>query len=80
MPADLYICMSVCLSHVPDGLQDYTVKVGDFGLTRDVYHREYYRMTGAAPLPIRWMSPEAIGDGLFTCQWSTMLIMFLLSK
>jgi hypothetical protein len=47
--------------------EDYTVKVGDFGLTRDVYHRDYYRMEGAAPLPIRWMSTEALTDGVFSC-------------
>eukprot|EP00052_Salpingoeca_macrocollata_P025034 m.226652 g.226652 ORF g.226652 m.226652 type:complete len:629 (+) comp22362_c1_seq6:89-1975(+) len=46
--------------------QDYTCKIGDFGLTRDVYHREYYRMHGAAPLPIRWMAPESLADGVFT--------------
>eukprot|EP00051_Salpingoeca_urceolata_P011725 m.145602 g.145602 ORF g.145602 m.145602 type:complete len:685 (+) comp17227_c0_seq4:56-2110(+) len=47
---------------------DWTVKIGDFGLTRDMYSRTYYRMTGAAPLPIRWMAPEALEDGLFTTQ------------
>nr|BAG55493.1 protein tyrosine kinase [Monosiga ovata] len=42
------------------------VKIGDFGMTRDVYHADYYRMTGSAPLPIRWMSPEAIMDGVYS--------------
>eukprot|EP00049_Salpingoeca_infusionum_P012682 m.233685 g.233685 ORF g.233685 m.233685 type:complete len:935 (-) comp15247_c0_seq1:450-3254(-) len=42
------------------------VKIGDFGLTRDVYSGEYYRMTGSSPLPVRWMSPEAIADGVYT--------------
>eukprot|EP00043_Microstomoeca_roanoka_P006432 m.62656 g.62656 ORF g.62656 m.62656 type:complete len:600 (-) comp13411_c0_seq1:72-1871(-) len=46
--------------------EDYSVKVGDFGLTRDVYASEYYRMTGAAALPIRWMAPESLNDGVFT--------------
>lgn len=32
---------------------EFKCKVGDFGLTRDVYQGEYYRMTGSAPLPIR---------------------------
>lgn len=31
------------------------VQVGDFGLTRKTYCRDYYRMKGSAPLPIRWM-------------------------
>lgn len=45
---------------------DLTVKIGDFGLTRDVYQGEYYRMTGSAPLPIRWMAPECLADGLYS--------------
>lgn len=42
------------------------VKVGDFGLTRKTYSRDYYRMTGSAPLPIRWMPPESFMDGVFS--------------
>ena len=34
-------------------LQKFVVKIGDFGLTRDVFENDYYRMTGSAPLPIR---------------------------
>eukprot|EP00039_Didymoeca_costata_P004846 m.76568 g.76568 ORF g.76568 m.76568 type:complete len:824 (+) comp12564_c0_seq1:193-2664(+) len=44
----------------------YNCKIGDFGLTRNVYQDEYYRMTGSAPLPVRWMAPEALVDGLST--------------
>jgi serine/threonine protein kinase len=33
---------------------DWTTKVGDFGLGRDTYTSEYYRMTGSNPLPIRY--------------------------
>ncbi|XP_070553912.1 hepatocyte growth factor receptor-like isoform X2 [Ptychodera flava] len=36
-----------------------TVKVGDFGLSRDVYEREYYVCTDSkAKLPAKWMAPE----------------------
>ena len=52
---------------------DYIVKVGDFGLARDVYKQEYYRKTGNALMPVRWMSPESLIDGIFTSQsdvWS----------
>ena len=48
---------------VTDG---FTCKIGDFGLTRKTYSREYYRMTGSSPLPIRWMAPECLEDGLFS--------------
>ena len=40
------------------------VLVGDFGLTRDVYSTEYYRSGGNAKLPVKWMSPETLNDGI----------------
>ncbi|XP_062508945.1 insulin-like growth factor 1 receptor [Corticium candelabrum] len=45
--------------------KDICVKIGDFGLTRDVYETDYYRKRGSGPLPIRWMSPESLRDGVF---------------
>ena len=55
---------------VGDGL---VVKIGDFGLTRKVYSKEYYRMKNATPLPIRWMAVDALYDGVFSTEtdmWS----------
>ncbi|OQR70298.1 proto-oncogene tyrosine-protein kinase ROS-like [Tropilaelaps mercedesae] len=43
-----------------------TVKIGDFGLARDVYKSDYYRKEGEGLLPVRWMAPEALLDGVFT--------------
>ncbi|XP_066141360.1 insulin receptor-like isoform X2 [Euwallacea fornicatus] len=46
---------------------DMTVKIGDFGLTRDTYQSDYYKKgSGSALLPVRWMAPEAIADGVNT--------------
>ncbi|KAJ6652435.1 hypothetical protein lerEdw1_011553 [Lerista edwardsae] len=45
--------------------EDFTVKIGDFGMTRDIYETDYYRKGGKGLLPVRWMSPEALKDGLF---------------
>lgn len=45
---------------------EYEAKVGDFGLTRSLYASEYYRKTDAGALPIRWMAPESLQDGLYT--------------
>ncbi|KAM9316655.1 proto-oncogene tyrosine-protein kinase ROS [Gastrophryne carolinensis] len=45
---------------------DRTVKIGDFGLARDVYKTDYYRKKGEGLLPVRWMSPESLIDGIFT--------------
>lgn len=49
------------------------VKIGDFGLTRDLYKADYYRKEGEGLLPVRWMPPESLVDGVFTTQsdaWS----------
>ncbi|NXE26582.1 ROS1 kinase, partial [Ardeotis kori] len=42
------------------------VKIGDFGLARDVYKNDYYRKRGEGLLPVRWMAPESLFDGVFT--------------
>ena len=43
------------------------VKVADFGLARSTMKENVYRGTGQHNrLPMRWMSPEAINDGVFT--------------
>ncbi|XP_036449497.1 proto-oncogene tyrosine-protein kinase ROS-like [Colossoma macropomum] len=44
---------------------DRVVKIGDFGLARDVYKSDYYRKRGEGLLPVRWMPPESLTDGIF---------------
>ncbi|KAM3877370.1 insulin-like growth factor 1b receptor [Diretmus argenteus] len=46
--------------------EDFTVKIGEFGMTRDIYETDYYRKGGKGLLPVRWMSPESLKDGVFT--------------
>ncbi|XP_055689522.1 insulin-like receptor isoform X2 [Lutzomyia longipalpis] len=46
--------------------EDLTVKIGDFGMTRDIYETDYYRKGTKGLLPVRWMSPESLKDGVFT--------------
>lgn len=42
---------------------DLLVKVGDFGLARDLYSSDYYRATSeSAALPVKWMAPEVFND------------------
>lgn len=35
-------------------------------MTRDIYETDYYRKGGKGLLPVRWMSPESLKDGVFT--------------
>jgi len=44
------------------------IKVADFGLSEDIYTSTYYRQKNdtAVKLPLRWMAPESIEDGIFT--------------
>ncbi|GIY75379.1 discoidin domain-containing receptor 2 [Caerostris extrusa] len=44
----------------------YTIKIADFGMSRDLYSEDYYRIEGRAMLPIRWMAWESILLGKFT--------------
>nr|XP_018916405.1 PREDICTED: insulin-like peptide receptor [Bemisia tabaci]XP_018916406.1 PREDICTED: insulin-like peptide receptor [Bemisia tabaci] len=53
--------------------EDLTVKIGDFGMTREIYETDYYRKGTKGLLPVRWMAPESLKDGVFTSQsdvWS----------
>ena len=39
--------------------------MADFGLARDIYSTEYYRVNQHALLPVKWMSLESLMDGYF---------------
>ncbi|XP_065204100.1 fibroblast growth factor receptor 2-like [Planococcus citri] len=52
---------------------NYTMKIADFGLARNVKNSEYYRKTSNGRLPIKWMAPEALLHHKYTLQsdvWS----------
>ena len=48
------------------------IKVADFGLSEDIYSRNYFRQgqstesESAVKLPIRWMALESLLDQVFT--------------
>ena len=56
-----------------------SVKIGDFGMSRKLYSKDYYRINGQAVLPVRWMSPEALIYGKFSVEgdvWSFGVVMW----
>ena len=49
------------------------IKVADFGLSEDIYARNYFRQgkqgedgEASVKLPIRWMAVESLNDGVFS--------------
>ncbi|CAF0811487.1 unnamed protein product [Adineta steineri] len=55
------------------------VKIGDFGLARMLTQQDYYRKSGEALLPVRWMAPESLLDALFTSHsdvWSFGIVLW----
>ncbi|XP_027244360.1 epithelial discoidin domain-containing receptor 1 isoform X3 [Cricetulus griseus] len=46
--------------------ENFTIKIADFGMSRNLYAGDYYRVQGRAVLPIRWMAWECILMGKFT--------------
>ncbi|XP_029680806.1 proto-oncogene tyrosine-protein kinase ROS-like isoform X2 [Formica exsecta] len=59
--------------------ENRVIKIGDFGLTRDISKNKYHRSEGQYELPICWMAPESLlVDGIFTSQsdvWSFGILM-----
>jgi len=58
----------------------FVCKIADFGLSRDVYGSDYYKVGGgSACLPVRWMPPESLLYGRFTVKsdvWSYGILMW----
>ena len=49
------------------------IKVADFGLSEDIYRRNYFRQgtdcedeEASVKLPVRWMALESLNDGIFS--------------
>lgn len=46
--------------------ENNSVKVADYGLSRDIEDRTYYRAKTGYPLPLRWTAPETIVNHIWT--------------
>ncbi|XP_071549817.1 uncharacterized protein [Panulirus ornatus] len=56
-----------------------TVKLADFGMTRPMYENNYYKFNRKGMLPVRWMAPESLTDGVFTTMsdiWSYGVLLY----
>ncbi len=47
---------------------NFVIKVADFGLSENVYSRNYFREGDkeGVKLPVKWMAIESLHDGIFT--------------
>ena len=52
---------------------NFVIKVADFGLSEDVYARNYFRQSKLeeeggeqVKLPVKWMALESLNDGVFS--------------
>ena len=48
--------------------ENMNVKVADFGFSENMYSRAYVRtaLDGGVRMPVKWMAPESILDGVFS--------------
>ena len=52
--------------HIHFRIDDHlSVKVGDFGFSRDIYNIDYYRLERKTRLPVKWLPPESLFDNKY---------------
>ena len=59
------------------------IKITDFGLSEDVFVRNYFRQGSAeelVKLPVKWMAPESLADGHFSEKSDVVHIFYLRSR
>jgi len=57
------------------------VKIADFGMSRDVYSQDYYRMEDMnKPLPMKWMAVESLKEGKYTSKSDVVWVYFIFTQ
>ena len=55
------------------------VKVADFGLSRDIYERDYYSSDDRkAKLPVKWMALESLEKGIYNTKTDVVRVSVIL--
>jgi len=57
------------------------VKVADFGLSRDIYERDYYSSDNRkSKLPVKWMALESLEKGIYNSKTDIVRVAFLFCR
>ena len=59
---------------------NFLVKITDFGLSEDVFMKQYFRQDSdreVVKLPVKWMAPESLTDGHFSEKSDVVSIIYL---
>ena len=62
-----YTCLMLVVVYRID--KNFLIKITDFGLSEDVFERNYFRQGSSrevVKLPVKWMAPESLTDGHFS--------------
>lgn len=52
------------------------VKIGDFGMSREIHQSDYYKIGSQTVIPVRWMPPESIMYRRFTIDSDSKFLRF----